>query len=239
MNAAIFILLLMQMEASANDIWLRATSPYRASEVKRVAVTNSPRLQTLLQDGKLNLSLQDAIALAVENNLDIEYQRYNKPAAESELLRARGGGALRSLPFTVSEAPAGVGGPGTPLVTSPASRSTPITSVSTNPLEIGALSQIQSNLSISGTIPLSPGPPVPLFDPSFFTRFGWAHQSTPQVNPFISGTNNLVTETTTGSAGYRQGFGPGTQIGASFDNSRQTLNSVRSSYSPFTTRVWD
>ena len=57
-----------------------------------VNLTNSPRLQNLERDGKLYLSLRDAIALALENNLDIAYFRYNFPTAEADLLRTKAGG---------------------------------------------------------------------------------------------------------------------------------------------------
>src|SRR5690242_12035912 len=86
-------------------------APYRAPETKPVVFTNTPRLAQLIRGGNLYLSLQDAVALAIENNLDVEFQRYNRFTADSELLRARGGGTLRGLNYNVSEVPTGVGGP--------------------------------------------------------------------------------------------------------------------------------
>ena len=62
--------------------------------------------------------MPDAIALAIENNLDIELERYTLPSADTELLRAKGGGLLRGLTYNVFEVPVGVGGPDSPLVTS-------------------------------------------------------------------------------------------------------------------------
>ncbi|HUB19773.1 MAG TPA: hypothetical protein VL990_14120, partial [Acidobacteriaceae bacterium] len=56
-------------------------SPYRPSFVPPVDLHNSPRLENLIRDGKLYLSLQDAIALAIENNLDLASFRYNLPTA--------------------------------------------------------------------------------------------------------------------------------------------------------------
>ena len=74
-----------------------------------VSFENSPRLRGLIRSGNLYLSLSDALALAIENNLDIELQRFSFPVADSDVLRARGGGTLRGVPFILAEAPAGVG----------------------------------------------------------------------------------------------------------------------------------
>jgi hypothetical protein len=73
---------------------------------------DSPRLRDLVRAGQIYLSLQDAIALALENNLDIELERYGIPMAATDTLRAKGGGLLRGVPLTANEAPAGLGGPG-------------------------------------------------------------------------------------------------------------------------------
>src|SRR5664279_3402781 len=81
-----------------------------------VNLQNSPRFHELLRAGNLYLSLQDALALAIENNLDIELQRYLLPQADAELLRSQGGGTLRGLNYVLSEVPAGVGGPLSPVL---------------------------------------------------------------------------------------------------------------------------
>jgi len=213
--------------------------PGRGSARRAVPPPNfqdSDRLRQLLRGGNLYLSLSDALALAIENNLDIELQRYNLPIADSDLLRATGGGTLRGLSYTLSESPAGVGGPQSPLVTNPASASTtaPGTSVATNALELGVLGEVQTSLSIQGAIPASSGPPVPAFDPALTGLLNWTHATTPQTNAFVTGTSSLISETANANAGYQQAFGPGTLVNLSFVNSRQSLNSVRSGYSPFT-----
>src|ERR1019366_6258107 len=84
---------------------------------KAVSFQNSARLHGLMRAGSLYLSLEDALALAIENNLDIELQRYGLPAGDTELLGAQGGGLTRGLNFTLLEAPSGVGGPLSPVVT--------------------------------------------------------------------------------------------------------------------------
>ena len=70
--------------------------PYREQPVPVLALENSPRIKDLIRDGKLELSLSDALALAIENNLDIAVQRYVKPLADTDLLKARAGQGLTS-----------------------------------------------------------------------------------------------------------------------------------------------
>jgi outer membrane protein TolC len=215
--------------------WKRLTEPYRERPIAPVDLDNSPRIRQLLRAGNIYLSLSDAIALAVENNLDIELQRYSLPTADSEILRAKGGGLLRGLPYNLAEVPVGVGGPASPLVTAVASSSFTVGSVPTNPSELGVLAEPQDNLSVLGTIPLSTGPVIPQFDPALAAQLSWTHQTTPQANPFTIGTNALVSNITVANTAYVQGFGPGTLLNVGFNNTRQILNSTRTSYSPFTT----
>jgi len=86
-------------------------SAYRKPQVAPVQFDNSPRLDQLIRAGKLYLSLRDAIALGLENNLDLELERYSPRIAETDLLRAKAGGALRGIPLSVREGPSGIGGP--------------------------------------------------------------------------------------------------------------------------------
>ncbi|HJY07801.1 MAG TPA: hypothetical protein VJ323_15895, partial [Bryobacteraceae bacterium] len=87
---------------------LRLTSPYRAGQISGASFANSARTYALIKAGNMYLSLQDAIALALENNLDIQVQRYNPMIAGTELKRAKGGGLLRGLDYNVRELPQGV-----------------------------------------------------------------------------------------------------------------------------------
>jgi len=74
--------------------------PYAAIQVAQPSLSNSPRIEQLVHDGKMELSLQDAIALALENNLDIAVQRYSPWIAETDILRTKGGAAARGLAGT-------------------------------------------------------------------------------------------------------------------------------------------
>src|SRR5277367_1797847 len=71
--------------------------PYLPPSVPPVRLTNSSRIHDLIRGGKLYLTVQDAIALAIENDLDLEVDRYGPLTAEWALERFQGGGALRGV----------------------------------------------------------------------------------------------------------------------------------------------
>ena len=109
------------------------TSPYRARAVPPAEFANSARIDALMRAGRLYLSLQDAIALALENNLDIELQRYGPRIAQTDLERAEAGGTLRGVSTAIqptSDSSAG-------SVTGTASTGTPIPSL--EPALVGQL----------------------------------------------------------------------------------------------------
>ena len=191
---------------------------------------NSPRIRELMRAGNLYLSLADALALAIDNNLDIELQRYTLPQGDTELLRAHGGGTVRGLTYNLSEAPTGVGGPLSPLVVNRANigTATPGASVATNALELGVLGEPLDNFSMQGSVPQSNGTPVPILDPSLVGQLNWSHASTPQ-----SGAA-LVSQGLLANAGVQQGFVTGMQAGLNFTNSHQSINAPNGPYNPFT-----
>ena len=199
-----------------------------------LSFANSPRMHELIRAGNLYLSLSDALALTIENNLDIELQRYGLPAADTDLLRAKGGGTVRGLNFLLAETPVGVGGPLSPVVTNPATaQGTPGTSVATNALELGVLGEPQDNYSMQGTILQSNGTAVPIFDPALVGQLNWTHTSTPETSYATYATNALVANMTTANFGVQQGFSSGAQVGVNFNNNHQTSNAINTSYSPF------
>jgi hypothetical protein len=159
--------------------------------------------------------------------------------ADSDLLRARWWNSPRRAVHS-RRSPAGVGGPLSPLVTNPASASsvTPGTAVATNPLELGVLGEVQTNLSVQGTIPQSIGTPVTIFDPAVVGLLNWTHQTTPQTNTVVTGTPSLISNITTANASFQEGFSSGTQVNLSFNNNHDSLNSLRNIYNPFTGRAW-
>jgi hypothetical protein len=75
-------------------------NPYKQIHLEAPNLENAPRIEQLVHDGKLELSLQDAVELALENNLDIVVQRYNPWIAQTDVLRTLGGGAARGISGT-------------------------------------------------------------------------------------------------------------------------------------------
>jgi outer membrane protein TolC len=190
----------------------------------------------LIRAGNLYLSQADALALAIENNLDVELDRYSFRIADSDLLRAKGGGLLRGIPFQINEAPTGAGGPLSPVVTNPASSTsvTTGTTVSTSALELGALGEPQTNLSIQGSIPQSTGTAVPIFDPSVVGQLNWMHQNTQELDLLSYGVPSLVANEFNANAGLVQSFASGAQVNLAFDNTHQSLNALTTNYNPYT-----
>src|SRR5262252_9224352 len=84
-----------QKTDEGNGIFVRIAGPYRPTEAPPIKLANSARLDSLLRAGNLYLSLQDAIALALENNLDIAIQRYTPLIADTSVEMAQAGGFAR------------------------------------------------------------------------------------------------------------------------------------------------
>jgi len=209
------------------------TAPFRVRRVAPVDFTNSGRLDSLVRAGQLYLSLEDAIALAIENNLDIEVLRFLPAITNTDTLRARGGGLLRGVTTSVRELPQGVGGPGSPLITT-VGGSAPATVLPSSFGDLAAITATSSDLSITGSLPLSTGSPVPQFDPVLAGTVSGSHQTALQTSPFSYGINPLVGNYTAGNFGYAQGFSAGTSINAGYTATRADNNATRSIYNPST-----
>ncbi len=170
------------------------THQFRASRVSPVTWQDSNRLGALIRAGKIYLSLQDAVALALENNLDIASVRYDPFIAQTDLKRASSGGLLRGISTSVTQGPAS------------ASTASPAAIIST-----GVVTQVGSGLS-------QLGPNVPTLDPVVTGNLYWAHVTSPQINPFAYGTNILTTNSTIASVSYNQNFSHGGSISLSLTN---------------------
>jgi outer membrane protein TolC len=200
-----------------------------------VNLQNSARVHDLLRAGNLYLSLQDALALAIENNLDIELERYLLPTADAELLRSRGGGTLRGLNFTLAEVPTGVGGPLSPVETGVAVAGQAATgvTVASSATELGVLGAPQDNLSVQGAVAQSNGSAVPSLDPAVTGLLNFTHQSTPETSIQSYGTNALVTNTTTANTGISTGFSTGATASLNFNNNHTHWNALNDGFNPF------
>jgi outer membrane protein TolC len=195
---------------------------YRATLVPQPNLANSPRIDKLVKDGVLELSLKDAIALSLENNLDIAIARYNIPIAAADVLRTQAGGTFRGVNTgVVQNTPGGgVGGFGSGSSGAGAGG----TSGGAGGAGAGASGLVQSTL---GT-----GTNVQTFDPSISGQLNNEHYTQPLSNIAIYGVPTLQQNTTNGNISYVQNFPTGTSLSAIFDNSRGATNSPNSFLNP-------
>jgi outer membrane protein TolC len=195
---------------------------YMPRDVPPPSFTNAPKIDQLIQNGKLMLSLNDAIALALADNLDIAVQRYNLPIADTDILRTKAGQSfLGTNTGVVQNTPGGgVGGVGSGVTGAGAGGTT----AGAGGAGGGAGGFVGST---SGA-----GPQPDSFDPVLSGTLSFERALFPLSNSVTAGTNVLNQNTTTGDVSYSQGFSPGTAFSVGFNNSRFTSNSPRSSTNP-------
>jgi outer membrane protein len=208
---------------------------FRPGTVTDLDPRDTPRIGDLIRAGQLYLSLQDAISLALENNLDLELERYAVRMGTADTYRAQGGGILRGVPLSVNETPAGIGGPsGSPLLTTAATSATPQSIVSVSVTDTQLIAEGQDNLGVTGTFPFASGPAIPLFDPTLTGQLLGGRSNTPQETTLNTNGTDLASNSFTGNFGYNQGFSTGTQISAGFQNQYQDQNYFRNLFNPYT-----
>lgn len=207
----------------------KSRSPFNAYSPETVPeppLANSPRLLGLIRDGKLYLTVKDAIDLALENNLDLAIARYNLPIADTDILRTQAGGFFRGVNTGVVQGTpgGGVGGFGTGA---PGAGGT---SGGAGGAGAGASGLVQSTLGA--------GTPVSSYDPAVTVSVGSEHQTTPLANLQIYGVPSLQLNTGQATFGYLQAFPTGTSISFQFSNSRQSTNSPFLFLSPATSGMF-
>ena len=192
-------------------------APYTARHLAAPNLANTARIDQLMHDGKLYLSLNDAIALALENNLDIAISRYNLNIADTDVLRANAGAQILGVPLgVVQNTPGGgVGGIGSQV-----GSGTGGTTLAAGGAGAGGI--------VGSTAGGLLGPPITSFDPIITGTFQNDHASFIPTSPF-AGTYQ---GTTTANFQYIQGFQWGTNMSIGFNNSRSTSNSAFQSVSP-------
>src|SRR5438445_7700718 len=206
-----------KMPSSRNPL-----SAYSPSSAPEPQLTNSPDLNQLIRDGKLYLSLKDAIRLALENNLDIAIARYNLPIADMDILRTKAGGVFRGVNTGVVQGTPGgsVGGFGTGAPGAGAGGTT----AGAGGAGAGASGLVQSTLGV-GTV-------VQSYDPVIIGTLGEQHQTTPLANLQIYGVPLLQLNTGQANFGFAQAFATGSSVSFEFNNNRQTTNSPFFNLSP-------
>ncbi len=201
--------------------------PYRAPAVPPLFAGNATRLGALVRDGKLYLSLQDAIALALENNLDVEAERYNLTLAQTDLVRAKGGGSLRGIDYGTVASPNGVGGPGSPLLNTTAVNPNPTAPTVTDLTSLNSTGQLQQTLSESAAgFTYSAGPNVPVFDPQLIGDAGYLRRSDAvtlggTTGSGVTAQSPAANDFTALNVSYLQGFSTGAELEAIVNNAAQ------------------
>jgi outer membrane protein TolC len=193
-------------------------APYSPINVPQPVFSNSMQLGQMLQDGKIYLSLSQAVELALANNFDIAIQRYNLDIADTDILRANAGAPLLRgisaglVTGTIGGASSTLSGGGGPGGTSVAS---------------GGAASGSSGLV---TTTNGAGPTPEYLDPVLTGTLQGQRQATASTGAFNPASS---TNTDEYNFGYTQGFTPGTQLQVTFNNSRVTTNNVFNAYSPF------
>jgi outer membrane protein len=199
--------------------WPNPFKDYTATNYPAPRLSNTPDLRDLLRDGKIYLGLNDAVTLALENNYDIAIARINLDIADTDILRAKAGSSLRGV--------------STGLVTNTLGGSTSTITGGGGPG--GTTSAAGGGGAGASGLVLSTqgGGPLPeLLDPTFTGTLQYESANTAQSTTFLTGTNTLANNTATYNFQYQEGFVGGEALTVTFDNTRETTNSERTSYSP-------
>ncbi|MBV9612806.1 MAG: TolC family protein [Acidobacteriaceae bacterium] len=198
--------------------WL--TRPYQQRYIPPINLANTDRIESLIRGGNLYLSAQDVIALALENNLDIEIQRYGPLLTKEVSRRARGGGLLRDV--------------GVPVAAGPQSVS--LTGVNVN-ASGGATST--GAVSASGGVLTQLGPAIPQLDPQLFIYANFAHNTSPQSNTILTGTTALILEQRVYQGQYYQYTDFGTYMQLTYTSSHNKFNSTFYNLDPYNSASLD
>lgn len=191
-------------------------APYKPSVAPPLNLENSPRLQALIRDGKLYVSLQDAIDLAIENNLDLAYFRYNLPTALTDVARTEAGGVANGVNTSVVSTSA-VGASSTPSGPS------------------GTTSSSGANAAGNGglvTSTLGEGTTVPPFDPVFTFKGSVDHTKQQEVNTIQYGVALYEQNTVQFATQYTQYFPTGTGVQWILNGERLAANSPEDIVNP-------
>jgi outer membrane protein len=194
--------------------------PYKSQEIAPPNLGNSPRIDSLMKDGKIYLSIDDAVALALENNLDLDLARYNLNIADADLLRAKSGSSILGVNTgIVQNTPGGgVGGLGGTV-----GSGTGGTTVAAGGAGSGTNGLVSSTLGI--------GSPLTSFDPVLSSNLQLDKNNTESTSPF-SPVPILSQNTYTADVGYSQAFQFGGLLSGSFNNTHLTTNSTTSLLTP-------
>ena len=188
--------------------------PYKELPLPPLVMENSRRLHDLIRDGKMQLSISDALALALENNLNIAVQRFLRPIAQVDVLRTQSGQAARGVTGALLPAGLSVGAIG----------------VGVNQAQ-GA-GGVGSAGGISGGGGAVSVPQLGSFDPSISFNGSWDRTSSPLNSVQVSGVPQVTTYSTAFSGQYTQLLPDGTSFLFSMSGIRQSSTQQHLIYDP-------
>jgi outer membrane protein TolC len=192
-------------------------APYTPQHVAPPSLTNSPRIEQLFQNGKIYLSMDDAVALALENNLDIAIARYNLNIADTDILRTKAGGSFLGVNAGVIQ---NTPGGGSSSIGSQVGSGTGGTSAGAGGAGAGFGGLVGSTLG--------DGPLIASFDPILTGTLQIDHSKSICTSFFCGNVLN----TGTADFAYNQGFITGTNMSVGFNNTRTASNNSYTSLSP-------
>jgi outer membrane protein len=210
-----------QIERTDGGFFSRLAYNYRAHPVPEITWQDSPRIEQLLREGRIYLSLRDAIALALENNLDLEVARVGPRLSDANLQRANAGQLLRNVSSSVNSGPssASLG-----VLSGAQSLGAGAASGGTSSSQSGVLSGL--NVQLAGSA-------IPNLDPVVLADWRYSHLTSPQSSSFVTGTNFLVTEFKNAQFGIQKGFLTGTTASLSMNNTLGlNQNSFNNDFNP-------
>ena len=184
--------------------------PYRAPMIPPVRVRNSSRIQDLIRGGKLYLTAQHAIALALENNIDIESARYQPLIDQWNVELYEAGGALPGVPSASSQVSSVASGQGV-------SGSQQAAGVG------GGNGGTSSTNAVNATISQI-GPTTPALDTVFQQQASFSHLSSPQANGTASQTLNYIENLRRYTSSLTQGIITGGQVSLTYSDSYDREN---------------
>src|SRR5271157_5069581 len=165
-------------------------APYKAQRVPPANLVNSARTDQLFRDGKIYLSINDAVAMALENNLDVVLQRYNLSLADTDLLLTKSGQFALGVNQGVVQ-----GTPGGPSAGGTGSASTGATGTGAGGTQTGVGGAGAGAGGLVGST-LGAGPTLNSYDPTLTGTIQGERTSSPQPNVFISGGVSKVVQNT-------------------------------------------
>lgn len=195
--------------------WFDFRHNYKAVDIPQINMSNTDRLDRLMRSGNIYLSLQDAIALALENNLDVQNQRFGAAIAQANLLRSQAGGALRGVTPGVQNGPSSAS----------AGQQTGVSQ---------SASSLASNAgsNATGALVQQTGSIIPNLDPTIQGVLRFGHNSTPQYNAVVAGTSSQVVGTKTGQIQLTEGFLTGTTYSLGYSDVVRSTNSYSDLFNP-------